>query len=603
MIPIVPALEAPTARQTVPQAEAEARPPITRLPPLERRWALRRMRGEAQADVSRLEAALGLPPALCRLLAVRGFGDEAGSKSFLKPRLEGLHDPFRLTGMDAAVERLERAVRGNETILVHGDYDVDGICGVALLVRVLSALGARARAFVPNRLRDGYDLTHAGVRAATEIGASLILTVDCGTVAHDAIGAAAASGIDVIVTDHHTPGPVLPPALAVVNPNRADCAYPDKGLAGAGVAFKLCQALVHARGADASELWFYLDLVAVATIADLAPLAGENRILARFGLQLLRQTRNPGLRALLRSTKIDPAEPIGAGQVSHVLAPRINAAGRMGDASRGVSLLLATKDAEAQPLADELERENDLRRATDRETLAQAVALLERDYDPSRDRALVLAAQGWHPGVIGIVASRVVELTHRPTVLIAIDEHGRARGSARSIPGFHLYEAVRACGHLLERFGGHRQAAGLEVRPERIPELREAFNSYARSVLEPRDLQPKLRIDLDVHVAEITTELFALMRHFGPFGIGNPAPVFGVRDVHIARPLQIVGAGHARLVLEQDGARIHAIGFGMADRIAALDPLRNRLDAVFHLQEDRWNDRLQAKLIDVRVAR
>ncbi|MGH7554024.1 MAG: single-stranded-DNA-specific exonuclease RecJ, partial [Longimicrobiales bacterium] len=382
--------------------------PITSLPPLERRWSLRR----TDADLATLEKSLRLPGPLCRLLALRGYPIADDAKSFLKPRLEGLHDPFRLAGMDGAVARLERAIRSGETIVVHGDYDVDGICGATLYTRLLRRMDARVVAFVPNRLRDGYDLTRAGVRAAADAGAGVILTADCGTVAHEAIAAAGSAGIDVIVTDHHTPGPELPAAYAVVNPNRPDCTYPDKGLAGAGVAFKLCQALARARGVDAAELWYFLDLVAVATIADLAPLTGENRIFARFGLQVLQQTRNRGLHALARSAKIDGSEPIAAGQVSHVLAPRINAVGRMGDAMRGVRLLLADDDAEATRLATEMERENDTRRAVDRDTLAQALAMLERDYDPSRDYGIVLAARGWHPGVIGIVASRVVEHVH-----------------------------------------------------------------------------------------------------------------------------------------------------------------------------------------------
>lgn len=584
---------APTAAE--PPANVMPHAIAARLPSLERRWALRRARTPATGDAlgdaperrSELGTALGLPSPLCRLLGVRGYADEVSAKQFLKPRLERLHDPFLLAGMDTAVDRVRRAIRGGETILIHGDYDVDGICGAALYTRMLSTLGARIQAFVPHRLRDGYDLTIAGVQAAAEAGASLILTVDCGTVAHDAVTAAAAAGIDVVVTDHHTPGSALPPALAVINPNRPDCPYPDKGLAGVGVAFKLCQALAAAEGLNPAELWPVLDLVAVATIGDLTPLTGENRILARFGLRLLRQTRNPGLRALLQTANIDLSDPISAGQVSHVLAPRINAAGRIGDAARAVELLVTADEAEADRLAQDLEQQNEMRRAMDREMLVQAVDILERDYDPSRDYAIVLAARGWHPGVIGIVASRVVELTHRPTVLIAIDDDGRARGSARSIPRFHLYEGIRACAHLLERFGGHRQAAGLEIRPERIPELRAALNAHARDVLDPEDLEPRLRIDLDVHLSEITTKLFALMRHFGPFGIGNPTPVFGVRDVRVARPPRTVGAGHARLVLEQNGARLQAIGFGMADRIAALEPLRNRLDVVFHLQENR----------------
>jgi single-stranded-DNA-specific exonuclease len=570
------------------------------LPPLERRWT---MRGESAAErdaAAALERALKLPAQLCRLLVLRGHAEEDAAKAFLRPRLERMHDPFALAGVDAAVTRIERALRERETILVHGDYDVDGICSAALYTRFLRGLGAHVKPFVPNRLTDGYDLGAAGVRAAAEIGAGLILTADCGTVAHEPVAAAMQAGIDVVVTDHHTPGSLLPPARAVINPNRPDCRYPYKGLAGAGVAFKLCQAIARRRGLDGKELWYFLDLVAIATIADLAPLTGENRIFARFGLQLLPQTRNPGLRALLR--KLNIAAPVSAGQVSHVIAPRINAVGRMGDAGRGVRLLLSDDDAEADRLAADLDAANDERRAIDRETLRQAIEMLAHDYDPARDFAVTLAAPDWHSGVIGIVASRVVEAVHRPAVLIAIDAEGRARGSARSIPGFHLYEAVRDCGELLTRYGGHRQAAGLEIRPDDIAAFRVAFNERARAVLTPRELAPRLRIDLHVHLNELTTQIFSLLRHFGPFGIGNPSPVFAATGVSLARPPRTVGAGHARLLLRQDRARFGAIGFGMAERITALEPLRNRLDVVFHVQENRYTERLQAKLLDVRVA-
>jgi single-stranded-DNA-specific exonuclease len=588
-----------TASEVV--ARATPRAVATSLPPLERCWTIRHPCADGRAE--ELGKAVGLPAALCHMLLHRGHAELEQARRFLKPRLEHLHDPFALADMRHAVERIERALIQRETILVHGDYDVDGICAATLLTRVLTEMGGTVRTFVPNRLTDGYDLSHAGVRAAAEGGAALIVTADCGTVAHDAVAAAAASGIDVIVTDHHTPGPTLPPAVAVVNPNRRDCTYPDKGLAGVGVAYKVCQALARVRGADPKSLWYYLDLVALATIADLAPLTGENRVFARFGLQLLRQTRNPGLRALLRSAKVDVAEPLTGGQVSHVLAPRINAVGRMGDAQRGVRLLLASEDAAAEPLAAEMEVENDRRREVDRETLAQALTLLERDYDPARDFGIVLAAQDWHPGVIGIVASRVVEQIHRPTILIAIEPDGaRARGSARSVPGFHLYEAIRDCGELLERYGGHRQAAGLEIRPERIDALRKAFNARAQAALLPEQLKPRLRIDLEVHLGEITTSMFTLMRHLGPFGMGNPTPVFAARGVTLARPPRTVGAGHARLVLRQDRAHLQAIGFGMADRVAALDPLSHPLDVVFHLQENRYSERLQARLIDIRIA-
>ena len=580
-------------------------PTSVTLSTLPRRWV---PRGSAREDlVHSLARTLQLPEPLCRLLAARGLGDAEEAKRFLRPRLDQLHDPFGLAGMEAAVARIDAALRRGEAILVHGDYDVDGIAATALYTRVLRSLGRRVEPFVPHRLADGYDLGPAGVGEAKRIGASLILTGDCGIVAHGAVAEAARHGIDVVVTDHHTPGETLPAAVAVVNPNRPDCVYPDKSLAGTGVAFKVCQALYRARGLDPEALWYHLDLVALATIADLVPLTGENRVLARYGLKLLGETRNPGLRALMRRSGLT-AEGMGAlsaGQVSHVLAPRINAVGRMGEASWGVRLLLTDDEAEAESIAERLETENRNRQALDRKMLDEALALLERDYDPARDYAVVLAREGWHPGVIGIVASRVVERIHRPTVLIALEPGGGpSRGSARSIRGFHLYHALRACADHLERFGGHRSAAGMEIRPERIEAFRADFNARAREALTPEDLAPEVEIDLELPLHRADEELYRLLRHFGPFGVGNPSPVLAARGVRVAGSPRVVGDGHLKLELSQEGARLGAIGFRMADRLKEIDRARGAIDVAFQLQENHWNGRveLQARLIDLRAA-
>jgi len=568
-----------------------------------RRWV---QRGQAADDaaVQSLATSLNLPPALCRLLVQRGFGDVASARTFLKPRLDDLHDPMLLADADRAVERIVRAVRQHERILVHGDYDVDGICAAALFTRVLRALGADVETFVPHRMTDGYDLSHAGVRKAVEVGAALILTGDCGIVAHDAVQQAVAAGIDVVITDHHTPGDTLPAAVAVLNPNRHDCDYPEKGLAGAGVAFKLCEALVRALGGDRDALLWHLDLVALATIADLAPLCGENRILAHYGLKVLRETRNPGLRALMQRAGISTEQPISAGQVSHVLAPRINAVGRMGAASRGVRLLLADDAREADPLADEMEAENRTRQSVDRQILDEAMAMLEQRFDPASDYGILLSSPDWHPGVIGIVASRVVERVHRPVILLSEDhETGRARGSARSIPPFHLYEGVHACAALLERYGGHRQAAGMEVRLERIDEFRDTFNAHARSVLTPHDLVAEVKVDLEISLGEANADLLRLMRHCGPFGLGNPQPVFTVRNATVAGYPKEVGNGqHLKLMLAQGDARLPAIGFRMAERLRSFDIARHPFDVAFQLQEESFNGRttLQARLVDLR---
>ena len=568
-----------------------------------RRWVQRGDAAELAESIAALEEALKLPAPLCRLLHRRGFSEIDQAKLYLKPRIEQLLDPFTLAGMEAAVERLERALQNNEIILIHGDYDVDGICAAVLFTRVLRKLGGQVEAFVPHRRHDGYDLTQAGVRAAARAGATLIVTGDCGIVAHDAIETAGQLGIDVIVTDHHTPGDLLPPAVAVVNPNQPGCAYTNKALCGAAVAFKLCQALWSRRGLPAEELWYYLDLVAVATIADLAPLSGENRVIAKYGLKLLAQSRNIGMRALIRTAGLADLDQLSAGQVSHVLAPRINAVGRMSEASKGVRLLLEEEEARAAELAATLESENRTRQAVDRETLAQALEQLESTYDPSRDYAIVLGGEGWHPGVIGIVASRVVERLHRPTILFAIDRRSPlARGSARSIPGFHLYDAIKECGHLLERFGGHKHAAGMDIRPERIEEFREAFQQVARSRLSPEDLIPEVDYDLEVKLGDATHKMTQLMRHFGPFGIGNPAPVFVARAVRVSGTPREVGEGHVKVELVQDSATLSAIGFGMAERLREVDHAQTAIDIAFQLQENYWNGRveLQMRLVDFR---
>jgi single-stranded-DNA-specific exonuclease len=586
-------------------ARSALEPAAARRPPVARRWVFRSA-ADDQTAAAALAAELSLPATLCRLLVLRGHAEAAVARTFLRPDLNALHEPAQLAGLDLAVARLARAVERGERILVHGDYDVDGICTAALYTRVLRSLGADVEPFVPHRMTDGYDLGHAGVRRAVECGAGVILTGDCGVVAHEAVDAAANAGIDVVVTDHHTPGERLPAAAAVVNPNRADCLYPEKGLAGAGVAYKLCQALVERFGGDADALRWHLDLVALATIADLAPLRGENRILAHYGLRVLRATRNPGLRALMVKAGVSVDEPLAAGQVSHTLGPRLNAAGRMGAAMRGLRLLLTDDAAEADTLAEEIEAENRTRQAVDRALLDEALALLDQSYDPERDYGIVLSSRGWHPGVIGIVASRVVEHVHRPVILISEDpESGRGRGSGRSIPAFDLYAGVHACAPLLERFGGHRQAAGLDVRLDRINALRAAFNEHARSVLQPDDLTAEIRIDMEVRLDELTSDLHRLMRHCGPFGLGNPQPVFAVRDVAIdGYPREVGGGQHLTLTLAQGAARLPAIGFRMAEHMREIDPARHRLDAAFHLHEDRWNgrSRLQARLVDIRIA-
>lgn len=553
------------------------------------------------ATVGALVSELQLPEPIANILVRRGYGEPEAAKAFLRPQLQNLNDPWAMADMEKAVARISTAIDSEERILVHGDYDVDGVCGSTLLVRALRELGARVDAFVPNRLKHGYDFGPAGLAAAVELGSGCVLTCDCGIMAHETVDAARRAGIDVVVSDHHTPPTELPPAVAVLNPHRPDCDYPEKVLCGAGVAFKLLHALYEQRGRKVDDLYKYLDLVAIPTVADLVPLTGENRILTRFGLKVLQQTPNPGLQALLRVSGLKPDRPINAGQIGFVIGPRLNAVGRMGEAMRGVRLLLTDDGAEAREIAGIVDEENRIRREADRETLEQAKEMLERVFNPEADYAIVLASQGWHPGVIGIVASRVLEQHYRPTFLIALDGE-KGRGSGRSIPGFHLYDALKSCEGHLEQFGGHKAAAGLQIRADKVDAFREALNAVARERLTPEDLRPRLRIDHELPMSEVSAELWRFLSHFGPFGQGNPKPVFLARDVRLLAAPLVVGEDHLRLRLAVgDGATPDAIAFGQGGETEWLSE-SSRVDLAFQVGIRQWQgvEHVQAQVLDVR---
>ena len=551
------------------------------------------------ALVARLQDELHLPPAICRLLAARGFVVPADAKSYLRPRLDQLHDPSCLADLDRAVERLVRALRDGETILVHGDYDVDGICSTTIVVRTLVALGGNAVPFIPSRLTDGYDLTDAGVRAARERGATVVVTCDCGTSALAPIAALQAGGIDVIVTDHHLPGGPLPAAYAVLNPKRPGCNSPDKDLAAVGVAFKLALALTRAVGGNENAVYNLLDLVALATIADVAPLRGENRVFVWEGLKLPNEGALPGVRAVIRAAGLE-RKALTAGRVGFILAPRLNAAGRLGSALRGVELLLAESDHQANPIARELEELNARRQEIDRATLDRARELVSR-LDLASTYGIVLAEQGWHSGVIGIVASRLVEEFGRPTVLVALDG-GEGKGSGRSISAFDLHAGLAACSDLLIRFGGHRSAAGVTIAADRVGEFAARFNEIAASKLTHDDLVPELRVDLELALDDANDELEALLRHLEPCGVGNPSPLIVSRGVTVAAPPRVVGKDGLKLVLHGGARELVALGWGMAPRGRELE-VGATIDVAYRLERDEWNgeSRIQARLADFRV--
>ena len=560
------------------------------------RWIL-----PAAPDSSAIETLckeLNLPQLLCRLLVSRGFREPEQAKRYLRPRLDHLHAPATLGDMDRAVERIVAAVRGGEMILIHGDYDVDGICSTTILTKTLRWLGGKVTPFIPHR-SDGYDLTAAGVAAARRVGATLVVTCDCGTSALAPIKELRAAGIDVIVSDHHLPGGPLPESYATLNPRKPGCPSPDKDLCAAGVAYKIAMAVTAAMGASPNPVFNMLDLVALATIADVAPLRGENRVLAIYGLKLLNETKNVGLRALIRAAGLDRKQ-ITSGRVGFILAPRLNAAGRVGSAMLGVELLLAADESVANPIARQLEELNGHRQDLDRQALEQARDMVQA-LDLEQTYGIVLAAEGWHPGIIGIVASRIVEEFGRPTILIAL-EGNEGKGSGRSISPFDLHAGISACRDLLLRFGGHRSAAGVTIARDRVAEFTQCFNAVARSRLTPADLVPELRADLEVELREVDDRLEELLRYVEPCGIGNPSPVLVARGVRLAAAPRIVGKDGLRLRLEQNGTELTALGWGMAARSAEL-AAGATIDVAFRLERDEWNgeSRLQARLADFRA--
>jgi single-stranded-DNA-specific exonuclease len=543
--------------------------------------------------VRALAERLSLPEALAALLVQRGQHEAESARHYLRPALGALADPATLAGMAEAVDAIAGTVRAGGTIMVHGDYDVDGQCATALLTRALRAAGADVIPFVPHRLRDGYDFGPAGLAAAQAAGASLVITCDCGITAVDTVLLARAAGIGVVVTDHHLPGDVLPPAIAVIDPQRPDDTSGLTTLCGTGIAFKLVQALVPALGLPANLPYYLLDLVALATVADVVPLQGENRILVKHGLRLMADSAWPGLRALVQASGLGGKE-VRAGHCGFILGPRLNAAGRIGDAMDGLRLLLSDDPAEASTLASRLDGLNTERQALDQRILDEALEQVERSADLERDSGFVLAGDGWHPGVVGIVASRVVERYGRPAFLIAFDGD-IGKGSGRSISRFDLHSALLACGDLLERFGGHQMAAGLTIRRNNLDAFRERFAGLTRQRLAPDDLGPEQRVDLEVGLADMTHELERLCRYLEPCGTGNASPVFGVRGVRLAGRSR-VGAGHLKGVLDDGRSRLPAIGFQWADRVPWLGDAP--VDAAFRLECNEWNGQLtlQARL-------
>jgi single-stranded-DNA-specific exonuclease len=543
--------------------------------------------------VKELAGALRIQPLTARVLAARGLTDPDAAKSFLTPQLEHLHSPALLTGMPEALERLRAAIAAHEKILIYGDYDVDGTVSVVILKKAIELAGGQASFHVPHRLKDGYGMRADVIERAAAMGVRLIISVDTGIRAGEVVQGARELGIDVIVTDHHLPEAELPPALAVLNPNRRDCHYPDKNLCGAGVAFKLVHALLATLGWPeekvARMLKSFLKLVAVATVADVVPLLGENRIIVKYGLEGLHRVHNPGLRALLEVSGLLDGRAPNARQVAFQIAPRINAAGRMDDAQNVIRMFL-TEDLEtARTLAKQLHSLNQERQQTEADIVRLVLEECSNVPVSEDQAALVFSGSNWHRGVVGIVASRLVDRFYRP-VFVLSEENGEAQGSGRSIMPFHLLEALESMPDLFSRFGGHRQAAGVSMPSEMVPEFRKRLEVYARQCLTPADFHPRLAIDAVVDLKELTTgPAVAEILRLAPFGFGNPPPVLAILDAEIAATPVVLKEKHLRVQLRQNGRNLLSKAWNFAERAPELTA-GARMDAAFCIEEDPYSE-------------
>ena len=552
-----------------------------------------------ETAASTLASELKLSAITARLLAIRGLTDPDEASRFLNPTLEQLYDPYRLAGLECAADRLLQAITNRERIAVHGDYDVDGITSTVILRRALELLGGDVGHFIPERLTDGYGLQPGTIDRLHAEGVKLIVSVDCGIRAPEAARRARQLGVDLIITDHHEPDDELPDACAVVNPKRHDCSYPDKNLAGVGVALKLVQALC-ARAGKSAWLPAFVKIASIGTLADVVPLIGENRIIAKLGLQML--TKGPhkvGLRALFEAAGLT-GKTIDSYHIGFMVAPRINAAGRMSTPDIATRLLLASDEAmadEAKALAEQLEAENTRRRQEDQDILAKAKKIVETDPEIGARSVLVVAGEGWHRGVIGIVASKLVDAFYRPAIVLSVDGD-IAHGSCRSITGFNMLAALESCAPLMKRFGGHKAAAGLQLETSRIKEFRHAVNEHADAILGPDDLRPSLWLDGPLAFADLNERVMSEFAALAPFGPGNPRPKFHTSGVAIVDGPRLLKDRHLKMTVKQNGRILRAIQWNAAEREPNLTAKKDGVEIAYTVEENEFQG---SKYVELRL--
>jgi single-stranded-DNA-specific exonuclease len=567
---------------------------------MEKRWKL--LPADAQKTES-LQKALGISPVLCRILVSRGIDHFEAARQFFRPSMEDLHNPWSMKDMELAVDRILTAFHRKEKILVYGDYDVDGTTSVAMVYQFLLNIypSELVDFYIPHRYREGYGISRQGIDFAKDQGFSLIISLDCGIKSAELIRYAMDLGIEFIVCDHHLPDSALPPAVAILNPKQPGCPYPYKELCGCGVGLKLLAALADKFGLPQESWRCYLDLVATAIAADIVPVTGENRILAFYGLKRVNESPCPGIRALMELGGLKNG-PLQMNNLVFVIAPRVNAAGRMDDARKAVKLFLEQDYQRALVLAGQLHSDNSDRKEADLSITEEALALLGAE-DPGESRKTTVVYQPhWHKGVVGIVASRLIDRYYRPTVVLT-NSGEIVSGSARSVRGFNLYEAVHACRDHLLGYGGHFAAAGMTLLPSEVENFRQKFEAVVAASITEDQLVPEIQVDAEINFTEIQDSLHRILTQMEPFGPENMRPVFWSRDVSDTGASRIVKEDHLRFSLRQSGVTLNGIGFGLAGRFPLLAG-NQKVDILFNIDENEWNGKksLQLKVIDLRPA-
>jgi single-stranded-DNA-specific exonuclease len=562
---------------------------------MDKKW---KVRSADPAPVSSLKDQLHIHAALCTLLVQREVDTFEKARAFFRPSLEDLHSPWLMLDMDKAVLRITSALERGEKVLVYGDYDVDGTTAVACLYQFLRARHEHVGFYIPHRYREGYGISREGVDFAHENGYTLVIALDCGIKSVDLIAYALGLGIDFIVCDHHLPDPELPPAIAILNPKQPDCPYPYKELCGCGVGYKLITALTEAWDLSPETPHYYLDLVATAIAADIVPITGENRILAYYGLKRANESPSPGIKALIQLSGLE--KTLHMGSLVFVIAPRVNAAGRMDDARKAVQLFVEQDPGRAGELAEMLHNDNSDRKDADLSITQEALSLIESDLGMRDRKSTVLFQPHWHKGVVGIVASRLIERYYRPTIVLT-ESGGVIAGSARSVSGFNVYEAVHRCKDLLIGYGGHFYAAGLTMAPENFQAFSDRFESVVAGSITDDMLVPELSIDVEVHFSDLLPSFYNVLRQMEPFGPENMRPLFLVTRVVDTGYSRIVKEEHIRFVLRQGDTVFTGIGFNMAGKFPLLQG-SSKVDVVFTLDENEWNGEknLQLKVVDLR---